>query len=155
MMEVNRAFKEVGRATYGTAPRHARDTELLGKIRDVLLNAAKQIEALRAWDLRWSETSVPTALAIYWGDEMRRRVGDEARATQMPLEDFVADRATPQQRLEGLEPADAGRRAVLAALDLEQRLSGVLLAEGALARQQATVTGGQIPKLRQGRADQR
>ncbi|MGI8498521.1 MAG: PadR family transcriptional regulator [Gemmatimonadaceae bacterium] len=46
MMEVNHAFKNVGRATYATAPRHARDTELLSKIRDILQRAAGEIDAL-------------------------------------------------------------------------------------------------------------
>jgi DNA-binding PadR family transcriptional regulator len=46
MMEVNRAFKEVGRATYSTATRHARDTELMGKVRDILRRAAGEIDEL-------------------------------------------------------------------------------------------------------------
>jgi acyl-homoserine-lactone acylase len=61
-----------------------------------------QIEALRRWDLRWSETSVPTSLAVYWGDEMRRRVADAARAAGMPADDYIATRATADQRLEAL-----------------------------------------------------
>ena len=31
------------------------------------------IERLRAWDLRYSEDSIPTSLAVYWGQEMRRQ----------------------------------------------------------------------------------
>ena len=31
---------------------------------------AEQIAMLRAWDLRWSVSSVPTSLAVYWGDEI-------------------------------------------------------------------------------------
>ena len=45
MMSVNRAFKEVGRATYTSAPRHVRDRELLGRIREILERAAKEIDA--------------------------------------------------------------------------------------------------------------
>ncbi len=33
---------------------------------------ADQIAVLRKWDLRWSADSVPTSLAIFWGDEARR-----------------------------------------------------------------------------------
>jgi acyl-homoserine lactone acylase PvdQ len=36
---------------------------------------AQQIGALRAWDFRWGVTSIPTALAVYWGEEMDRRGG--------------------------------------------------------------------------------
>jgi DNA-binding PadR family transcriptional regulator len=46
MMDVNRAFKEVGRATYSAAPRNVRDKELLGKIKDVLDRAAMEIDDL-------------------------------------------------------------------------------------------------------------
>jgi acyl-homoserine lactone acylase PvdQ len=37
---------------------------------------AEQIEALRSWDRRWSETSVPTSLGVYWG----QRVGPRANS---------------------------------------------------------------------------
>src|SRR5260370_20201322 len=33
---------------------------------------AEQIGLLRAWDLRWSVESVPTSLAVFWGDDIRR-----------------------------------------------------------------------------------
>ena len=46
MMDVNRAFKDVGRATYANAGRNARDKEMLAKIRDVLQRAAREIEQL-------------------------------------------------------------------------------------------------------------
>jgi acyl-homoserine-lactone acylase len=36
---------------------------------------APQIAVLRAWDFRWSVTSVPTTLAVYWGQEMDRELG--------------------------------------------------------------------------------
>jgi acyl-homoserine-lactone acylase len=34
---------------------------------------AEQIKLLRDWDFRWSETSVPTSLAVFWGEEIGRR----------------------------------------------------------------------------------
>jgi DNA-binding PadR family transcriptional regulator len=46
MMEVNHAFKDVGRATYSTAPRHVRDTERLRRIKEVLERAAREIEEI-------------------------------------------------------------------------------------------------------------
>jgi acyl-homoserine lactone acylase PvdQ len=33
---------------------------------------SEQIALLRAWDLRWSTTSVQTSLAVYWGEEIGR-----------------------------------------------------------------------------------
>jgi acyl-homoserine-lactone acylase len=34
---------------------------------------SEQIAQLRAWDLRWSATSVPTSLAVFWGDNYYSR----------------------------------------------------------------------------------
>jgi acyl-homoserine-lactone acylase len=34
---------------------------------------ADQIRLLRDWDLRWSEASVPTSLAVFWGEALGRR----------------------------------------------------------------------------------
>jgi len=39
---------------------------------------AEQIELLRKWDLRWSEQSIPTSLAIYWAEDMQRGGGGGA-----------------------------------------------------------------------------
>ena len=46
MMEVNHAFKDVGRATYTSAPRHVRDAERLRRIKEVLERAAREIEEI-------------------------------------------------------------------------------------------------------------
>ena len=66
---------------------------------------AEQVAALRGWDHRWSVDSVPTALAIFWADDLGRRVGPEARKIGMIVDDYSATRATPQQRLESLAAA--------------------------------------------------
>ena len=54
---------------------------------------AEQIRLLRDWDLRYSVESIPTSLAIFWGQEMGGQGG--------------AQRATPEQLLEGLAAAAA------------------------------------------------
>jgi DNA-binding PadR family transcriptional regulator len=46
MMEVNGAFKRLGRATYGTASRHVRDAERLRNVREILDRAAREVEEL-------------------------------------------------------------------------------------------------------------
>jgi DNA-binding PadR family transcriptional regulator len=46
MMEVNGAFRKVGRATYATASRHVRDAERLRKVREILERAVREIEEL-------------------------------------------------------------------------------------------------------------
>jgi DNA-binding PadR family transcriptional regulator len=46
MMEVNNAFRRVGRAAYGHATRHVNDKAKLQKVREVLERAAAELEAL-------------------------------------------------------------------------------------------------------------
>jgi DNA-binding PadR family transcriptional regulator len=46
MMDVNRAFRDLGRATYTTAPRHTRDPDRLRRIREILERAAREIDQL-------------------------------------------------------------------------------------------------------------
>ncbi|HZH41108.1 MAG TPA: penicillin acylase family protein, partial [Gemmatimonadales bacterium] len=41
---------------------------------------ADQIGVLRGWDYRWATISVPTTLAVFWGEAALRRVFREARA---------------------------------------------------------------------------
>jgi acyl-homoserine-lactone acylase len=58
---------------------------------------SEQIAALRGWDYRWSQQSIPTTLAVYWGQEMDRRVRGGIY--------FLVDRTTPAERLAGLAAA--------------------------------------------------
>ena len=39
---------------------------------------AEQVKLLRDWDYRWSAASVPTSLAVFWGEELWRRVLEDA-----------------------------------------------------------------------------
>jgi acyl-homoserine lactone acylase PvdQ len=60
---------------------------------------AKPIDVLRSWDYRWGVHSVPTSLAVFWGEEVLRRVARPAREAGMPGEDFVATGAAPNDVL--------------------------------------------------------
>jgi acyl-homoserine lactone acylase PvdQ len=66
---------------------------------------AEQIKVLRAWDYRWSTSSVATSLALFWGEELGRRVGDEARKAGVSADHYMANSATAGQRLEALQAA--------------------------------------------------
>src|SRR5258708_27026684 len=66
---------------------------------------ADQIAALRDWDYRWSATSVPTSLAVFWGQELLRRVAPEARDAGMSALTYATERATPADRLGALAAA--------------------------------------------------
>jgi acyl-homoserine-lactone acylase len=43
---------------------------------------AEQIGSLQEWDYRWSATSVPTTLAVFWGEELRRGLRRRATSTE-------------------------------------------------------------------------
>ncbi len=60
---------------------------------------ADQIDALRKWNLRWAEASVPTSLAVFWGDEMVRRIGPSARKAGATTYDYIAGGNVPPQLL--------------------------------------------------------
>src|SRR5262249_24113154 len=61
---------------------------------------AEQIAALRSWDYRWSPTSVPTSLAVFWAEEIRRRLRSDDRRGA----DFLSN-ASPEQLVQSLAAA--------------------------------------------------
>jgi acyl-homoserine-lactone acylase len=66
---------------------------------------AAQIAAQRPWDYRWGTNSIPTSLAVFWGEDVQNRVGAEARQAAMSAETYVIDRATDSERLQSLAAA--------------------------------------------------
>ena len=64
-----------------------------------------QISLLRAWDLRWSVASIPTALAVFWGEEIQKRIGGEPRRAGMSPSDYIAAKAPAEQLLQSLAVA--------------------------------------------------
>jgi acyl-homoserine lactone acylase PvdQ len=67
----------------------------------------EQIRLLRSWDLRWNVTSVPTSLAVFWGEEIRRQVTAAARTAGIPIENYIRSKATADQLLNSLAAASA------------------------------------------------
>jgi acyl-homoserine-lactone acylase len=63
------------------------------------------IALLREWDLRWDAASVPTAVAVFWAEELAQRVSADARRAAMPPEQYIATRTSPQLRIEALAAA--------------------------------------------------
>jgi acyl-homoserine lactone acylase PvdQ len=66
---------------------------------------AQQIALLRNWDYRWSASSVPTSLAVYWGEELGQRVGADARRGGMSVDEYIVQQAPAEQRLQALATA--------------------------------------------------
>ena len=66
---------------------------------------AEQIALLRDWDLRWSAESVPTSLAVFWGDELQRRVAAAATKARISSHQYAVSKATAEERLQALAAA--------------------------------------------------
>lgn len=70
---------------------------------------AEPIAMLEAWDHRWSIDSIPTTLAVVWGEELWRVVGADAKGRNwswLRIQE-VARLSTPAQRLQALATAVA------------------------------------------------
>src|SRR4029078_7732199 len=66
---------------------------------------ADQIDALRKWDVRWGVDSVPTTLAVYWGEDLMRRLGQTARTAGIPADEYVSTKTSGDQLLSSLAAA--------------------------------------------------
>ena len=66
---------------------------------------AGQIASLRTWDLRWGVASIPTSLAVFWGEEIRRASLDDAKKSGIPVEDYIATRVPVHLLLQSLSNA--------------------------------------------------
>ena len=66
---------------------------------------AEPITELRRWDDRWAAGSVPTSLAVFWGDRLWREVGSFAQAERMNVPDYIATKVSPAAKLDALVAA--------------------------------------------------
>jgi acyl-homoserine-lactone acylase len=65
----------------------------------------EQIQVLREWNLRWAANSIATSLAVFWGDDVRRRASADASVAGMAVDDYVGGKAPPEQLLQALAAA--------------------------------------------------
>ena len=66
---------------------------------------APQIAVLRQWDLRWGVNSIPTSLAIYWGEAVRANSDAIARKGGLYLQEYAGTKASPELLLNALQTA--------------------------------------------------
>jgi acyl-homoserine-lactone acylase len=88
-------------------PALARDWDALPDSDPLKAQLAPQVAALRGWNLRYAADSVPTALAVYWGQAMVANAAAAARKKEMPVVDYISTSITPQDRLQALARAVA------------------------------------------------
>ncbi|MET0281135.1 MAG: penicillin acylase family protein [Steroidobacteraceae bacterium] len=65
----------------------------------------EQVELLRRWNYRWGADSVPTALAVFWGEGMFTKSAAAARAAGINTLQYMRENTTPAQKLEALAAA--------------------------------------------------
>ena len=63
------------------------------------------VATLRGWDFRWGAASVPTSLAVYWGERAVRRVAAAAAVAHVSAQTYVATRASDAELLGALAAA--------------------------------------------------
>ncbi len=68
---------------------------------------AGPIAALRGWDFRTGEASVPAALATFWGDALVERFGTAAKSDDEPVVPYLVNVPTDADRIAALADAVA------------------------------------------------
>jgi acyl-homoserine lactone acylase PvdQ len=66
---------------------------------------AEQIAVLRAWDYRWGVSSVATSLAVFWGEDVSRKVNADARRAGMGTDAYIEHGAPGETLLQSLASA--------------------------------------------------
>ncbi|RCS30878.1 acylase [Rhodanobacter denitrificans] len=64
-----------------------------------------QIALLRDWDYRWGIASMPTTLAVFWGDTLWDQASKADTAEGLSIYDYIADKAGANVRLQALAEA--------------------------------------------------
>ena len=83
----------------GMVPRLVQAYDALPAARPERASLAAPIAVLRAWDYRYGVSSVATSLAVFWGEDVLRRIGRASRPAGVGPEDHVASGAVPGDTL--------------------------------------------------------
>ncbi len=70
-------------------------------------NYADAIQLLRNWDYRWSATSVPTTLAIYWTQRLRQDLSSRVPGPQLDAIRYLAANTSGEEKVNALAGAIA------------------------------------------------
>jgi acyl-homoserine-lactone acylase len=83
------------------------DYDALPAVDPLKQKLAGPIALLRTWDYRWGVTSMPTSLAVFWGDILWDKASKLDTQEGLSVYDLMAEKAGPQVRLNALvEAAD-------------------------------------------------
>jgi len=102
---IDAAFDSYQPAFALIVPPLIRDYDRLPAASPLKAKLAEPISLLRDWDYRWSAGSVPTTLAVYWGEIFSRKASDESGSRSQDAYDYMARVAGPEVRLGALAEA--------------------------------------------------
>jgi acyl-homoserine-lactone acylase len=66
---------------------------------------AEPIALLRKWDFRWGAASVPTSVAVYFGNDINSKIGADARRAGISTEEYAGTKAPADLLLQSLSNA--------------------------------------------------
>ncbi len=89
----------------GLIPPLGRAYEALRRSDPLRSALAEQVAMLRAWDRRWGVESVPTSLAVFWGEELSRRARANPGAEDPASDGNTGRRSDPAEMLSALKAA--------------------------------------------------
>jgi len=97
---------------------------------------AEQIDVLRNWDRRYDLASVPTSLAVFWGQDLLEHASAAARKKEVPTIDYIGRELAASEYLQALRRASVklerdfgGWRTPWGDINRFQRLSGAIDAQ--------------------------
>ena len=82
-----------------------RDYDALSATDPLKQKLAGPIGLLRHWDYRWGITSMPTSLAVFWGDTLYDKASKADTAEGLSIYDYMAEKAGAHERLQALATA--------------------------------------------------
>jgi acyl-homoserine-lactone acylase len=88
-----------------TLPSLFRSYDALGADDPLRARLKDQVAALRGWNFRWGADSVPTSLAVFWGEALWTKVEAPARRDHLNIYDYMANHASSEQKLDALVEA--------------------------------------------------
>jgi acyl-homoserine-lactone acylase len=102
---INTAFDSYLPAFARQVPILVHDYDALPTSDPLKQKLAGQIAMLRNWDYRWGITSMPTTLAVFWGDTLWDKMDKADNAEGLSMYDRMAEKAGAKARLEALAEA--------------------------------------------------
>ena len=86
-------------------PRLAQAYDALPPSDPLKVRLKDQVATLRAWDDRWSESSVETSLAVFWGEALWAKASPQAQAAKSNVYDWLAHKSAGAEMLAALSDA--------------------------------------------------